>query len=249
MGEVRDGGRRVTLPRLGVVVPAYNEAEILDASVSEIVEGLRDAGHEFELVVVENGSTDSTPEVAAALAERYAEVGVERLPRPDYGAAIRHGLLSCTGEIVVCFDADYYDLDFLAAAVAMIAQPGGPAVVVGSKRGPDADDSRPVTRRVVTYVFSSILTVVFRLHVSDTHGMKAMRRADVEDFARRCRFGRDLFDTELILRVERAGHPTAEIPVSVEERRPARTSILRRVPRTLLGLSRLRIALWREPSS
>lgn len=238
----------MTLPRISVVVPAYNESAILSSSVAEIVEGLRDAGYDFEVIVVENGSTDSTLSVAHALSDSYAEVSVERLAQPDYGAAIRHGLLASNGEIVVCFDVDYYDLDFLAAAVGMIAQPGGPSVVVGSKRGPDSADSRPATRRLVTFVFSSILTVIFRLHVSDTHGMKAMRRADVEPFARRCRFGRDLFDTELILRVERAGHPTAEIPVAVEERRPARTSILRRVPRTLVGLSRLRLALWREAS-
>jgi hypothetical protein len=69
--------------------------------------------------------------------------------------------------------------------------------------------------------------------------MKAMRRRDVEPFARASKFGRDLFDTELVLRVERAGLRTAEIPVAVREMRPARTSIFRRVPRTIVGLGRL----------
>jgi hypothetical protein len=68
----------------------------------------------------------------------------------------------------------------------------------------------------------------------------------VDVIARQCRFGKDLFDTELILRAERAGLHTAEIPVTVVERRPARTSILRRVPRTLSGLVKLRVALWRD---
>ena len=95
-------------------------------------------------------------------------------------------------------------------------------------------------------MFSTILRVVFGLQLSDTHGMKAMRRAAVEPYARRCRFGRDLFDTELVLRVERAGLATAEIPVRVEELRPARTSIIRRVPRTLVALVKLRIVLWRD---
>jgi hypothetical protein len=76
--------------------------------------------------------------------------------------------------------------------------------------------------------------------------MKAMRRSAVEPFASVCNSGQDLFDTELILRVERAGLQTAEIPVGVEELRPARTSIARRVPRTLLGLVKLRIALFRD---
>jgi len=238
----------VSAPLLSVVIPAYNEAAILDSSLAHIVCGLRDAGSDFEVIVVENGSDDETIDIAMTLSERYREVRVERLAHADYGAALRRGLLSATGDIVVNFDADYFDLDFLAGAVRMIQKPGGPAVVVGSKRGRDAHDTRPITRRFVTFVFATILRVVFGLHVSDTHGMKAMRRSVVEPYARTCRFGRDLFDTELILHVERAGHPTAEIPVSVEECRPARTSIFRRVPRTLLGLARLRLALWREPA-
>ena len=86
----------------------------------------------------------------------------------------------------------------------------------------------------------------FRLQVSDTHGVKAMRRGPLAPLAERCRFGKDLFDTELVLRAERAGLGSAEIPVEVVVLRPARSSILRRVPRTVLGLARLRVALWEE---
>lgn len=236
----------MSAPLLSVVMPAYNEAEILGQSVADVVSGLRGSGRDFEVIVVENGSDDDTFDIATDLARLYPEVRIERVPQPDYGDALRRGLLSATGSIVVNFDADYYDLEFLARAVEMITQPGGPSVVVGSKRATDANDTRSATRRLATFIFATILRVAFRLHVSDTHGMKAMRRSDVVPYAKTCRFGRDLFDTELILRLERAGHPTAEIPVTVEERRPARTSIYRRVPRTLAGLARLRLVLWRE---
>src|SRR5262249_26361022 len=156
------------------------------------------------------------------------------------------GLLASTGEAVVNFDADYFDLDFLDAAVTRVLAPGGPAIVVGSKRAAGATDNRAPLRKVATWVFSTILRVVFRLSVSDTHGMKAMNRALVDPIARVCFSGQDLFDTELILRVERAGMRVAEIPVSVHELRPARSSFLSRVPRTLRGLCKLRIALWKE---
>ncbi len=76
--------------------------------------------------------------------------------------------------------------------------------------------------------------------------MKAMVRAAVAPIAQVCRFGKDLFDTELILRAERAGLRVVEIPVDVAERRPARTSIVRRVPRTVVGLVQLRVALRRD---
>ena len=95
-------------------------------------------------------------------------------------------------------------------------------------------------------MFATILRVGFRLSVSDTHGMKLMRRASVEALARQCRTGADLFDTELILRAERAGLVVAELPVTVRELRPSRTPILRRAVRTLWGLVWLRVILFRE---
>ena len=91
------------------------------------------------------------------------------------------------------------------------------------------------------------MRLAFGLSVSDTHGMKVLRCAPLVPLAEKCRFGTDLFDTELILRAERAGLVTGELPVVVEERRPARSSIARRIPRTLLNLAKLRVALWRRP--
>ena len=231
---------------ISVVMPAYNEAEILATSVKSVVEGLRERDEPFEVIIVENGSTDGTFGIAQQIAVELPEVRVEHREEADYGRALRHGLLGATGTAVVNFDTDYFDLEFLDAAVAKVGAPGGPAIVVGSKRAEGATDTRSPLRKTATWIFSTILRVGFGLGVSDTHGMKAMRRAAVEPYAQRCFSGQDLFDTELILRAERAGLHTDEIPVVVHELRPARSSFLSRVPRTLLGLCKLRIALWKE---
>jgi glycosyltransferase involved in cell wall biosynthesis len=231
---------------VSVVMPAFNEAEILESSVRAVVEGLRSRGRNFELIVVENGSTDGTAAIADGLAGGDPEVRAEHRAEADYGRALRAGLLAAQGDAIVNFDADFYDLAFLTSAVERVLAPDGPAIVVGTKRGEGATDERTVLRRVATATFSTVLRVGFGLHVSDTHGIKAMRRAAVEPYARVCTFGQDLFDTELILRVERAGLRTAEIPVLVTELRPARSSLLKRVPRTLRGLVKLRITLFRD---
>jgi glycosyltransferase involved in cell wall biosynthesis len=236
------------MPHVSVVMPAYNEAEIIDSSVRTVVEGLRVRGAEFEVLIIENGSTDATLVIAKDLAREFDEVRVEHRDEADYGRALQTGVLAATGDAVVNFDTDYFDLDFLDAAVAQVLAPDGPAIVVGSKRAAGATDDRDALRKFATSVFSTILRVVFGLRVSDTHGVKAMRRVAVEPYARVCEFGQDLFDTELILRVERAGLHTAEIPVEVRELRPARSSFLSRVPRTLRGLCKLRWTLWRESS-
>ena len=228
-------------------MPAHNEASYLEAAVSEVRDGMRARGHDLEILVVENGSTDETLKIARRIADSMSDVRVWSRPAADYGAALRDGMLAARGELIVTFDVDYYELDFVDDALALLtgALPA-PAIVVGSKRAPGARDERPWPRRLVTTVFSRLLRLVFSHSVSDTHGMKAMRRAEVAPILEQCRFRTDLFDTELVIRSERAGLLVSELPVTAQERRPSRTPIWRRVPRTLVGMVVLRFALWRE---
>ena len=231
---------------ISVVFPAYQEEALLPTAVGDVVAGLRSWKVTFEVLVVENGSTDRTREVSESLAVEYPEVRALSVASADYGKALREGLVQATGTYVANFDVDLYDLHFLEAAIARMAADGGPSIIVATKRGEGAVDTRHWTRRVVTGVFSMMLKVGFGLKVSDTHGMKVMRRGDVVDTARRCLFGTDLFDTELVLRTERAGLLTDEIGVTIEEKRPARTPIVGRIARSLRGLGTLWLALRRE---
>jgi glycosyltransferase involved in cell wall biosynthesis len=238
---------RDAAPELSVVMPAHNEAGFIDQTLKVLVSAFRDRGLAFEMVVVENGSTDSTlADVRTFAADDDAVVVLTR-PVADYGEAMRAGLLASRGVVVVVFDVDYFDPGFVDAVLPRLTAPDGPAIIVGSKRAPGTRDTRPWPRRAITAGFSTLLRIGFGLAVSDTHGMKGMRREVVEPIARRCRNGTDLFDTELVLRADRAGLEVEEVPVTVEERRPSRTPIARRIARTMLGLVRLRIQLWREP--
>jgi glycosyltransferase involved in cell wall biosynthesis len=228
-------------------MPAHNEADYLETAVREVHHGLTARGLDFELLVVENGSTDATAEIAQQLTSRYPNTRVKSRPIANYGAALREGIIDSRGELVVTFDVDYYELGFVDQGLALLeAGEEAPVIVVASKRAPGSKDERPWPRRLVTATFGWMLRVGFSLSASETHGMKAMRRAPVETLVRQCRFVSDLFDTELIIRSERAGLAVAELPARAQERRPSRTPIWRRVPRTLGGLVVLRITLWRE---
>ena len=228
-------------------MPAHNEAAYLESAVRDVHDGLRARGQDLEIIVVENGSIDATLVIAQRLVDTTPGVRVSSRPVADYGAALRDGMLTAHGDLIITFDVDYYDLTFVDDALRLLTStPPTPAIVVGSKRAPGARDERPWPRRFVTTVFSTLLRLVFSLSVSDTHGMKAMRRATVAPILEQCRFRTDLFDTELVIRTERAGLEVTELPVTAQERRPSRTPIWRRVPRTVVGMIVLRVALWRE---
>ena len=230
---------------ISIVMPAHNEESYLEPAVKTVVDGMRQRGHQFEVIIAENGSTDRTAAELSVLTDTYEEVTALSLPEGNYGAALRAGFVASSGEVVVNFDVDFVDLTFLDEALTLLEDPHV-AVVVGSKRAPGALDKRGIGRRLITQVFSLILRRGFGLGVSDTHGIKAMRRAAVGPLVGICQFGQDIFDTELILRSERAGLGVVETPVAVEELRPARTPIWPRIPRSLIRLGQLRVLLWKE---
>lgn len=223
-------------PSLTVVVPVYNEAEFIPLALPRLIEAVEAVGATFEIHLVENGSFDATAEVAREVAGE-SSVNVESLPAADYGAAMRHGFLAARGDWVVNFDIDYFSGEFLAR---LLTQPPDIDLVIGSKRDPGSEDRRPFVRRVATRVFNLLLRVILGSRVSDTHGIKGFRRALVEDIAPQVISTKDLFDTELVVRAERAGYRIVEVPVVVAEMRTARSSLIKRAPRTIAGLIRMR---------
>jgi glycosyltransferase involved in cell wall biosynthesis len=223
-------------PSLTVVVPVYNEASFLPEGLPKLISAVESVGAPYQIRLVENGSTDGTARLARDLTAN-PNVVVESLPDPDYGAAMRHGFLQADSDWVVNFDIDYFSAEFLTQ---LLAQPHSVDLVIGSKRDPLSEDRRPLIRRVATLVFNLLLTVILGSKVSDTHGMKGFRRKLVDDIAPQVVSTKDLFDTELVIRAERAGYEIVEVPVVVEEIRSAKSSLIKRAPRTVSGLIRMR---------
>ncbi len=222
-------------PELSIVIPVHNEAEFLPRAVPELLEELRALDRAFELLLMENGSTDDTAKRGEQLLAGEPMGRVVSLATPDYGAALRAGMAQAIGEHIVMFDIDYFSGAFVESALAAEAD-----IVIASKRAEGSDDRRSLLRRTGTWGFNLLLRTLLSSEVGDTHGMKVFRRAVVEDHSSAVKHDSDLFDTELVLRAERAGASVVELPVVVEEKREARSSFLKRVPRTLAGLREIR---------
>jgi len=220
---------------ISIVVPVHNEADFVPDGLPRLVAATHSVFPEAEIIIVENGSTDGTAD-AARLAGGEA-VTVIQLAEPDYGGAMREGVLAARGTWIVTFDIDYFSAQFLED-LAKLADSAD--VVIASKRDPRSDDRRSLFRRTATFGFNLLLRTILGSEVSDTHGIKAFRSAVTRPHAEAVVSRKDLYDTELVVRMERAGARIVEVPVIVEELRPARSALLKRVPRTIRGLWRIR---------
>jgi glycosyltransferase involved in cell wall biosynthesis len=231
-----------TVPSISIVIPVYNEEAILRAAVVDLIDRLSVLPWSYELVIAENGSTDRTVEVAAKLGVRFDQLVCRRTEDPNYGKALREGILHARGDIVLCDEIDLCDTDFYERALAVLQDPSVD-FVVGSKVMEGASDERPFFRRLGTIVINSLLRATLGFQGSDTHGLKAFRREPVQPIARACLVERDLFASELVIRAERAGLGMREIPVRVLEKRPPTIGLVRRVPNVLKSLAKLIIAI------
>ncbi len=225
---------------LSVVIPVHNEADYLVGALEELFDEIKDVPADITVLIAENGSTDGTADAVRRLMPEHPTLALLELPTPDYGAAMREGFLATDGEWVVNFDIDYFSSDFLNTVLEV----GHNAdLVLASKRVEGADDRRGPVRQLATFTFNQILRFMLSSGVSDTHGMKAIRRAVIDEIASDVISTQDLFDTELVVRAERAEFRIVEVPAVVEEKRAAKTSLAKRVPRTLKGVWNVRKGL------
>jgi glycosyltransferase involved in cell wall biosynthesis len=231
---------RVTTPQISIVIPIHNEEVVLPALVSGISSRMAEKNETYELILCENGSTDNTYSLAVELTGEHPQIVLLTSPRASYGMAIRDGILRSEGDHIVIFNADLWDMDFLAESTRLLRQFD---MVIASKRHPDSHDQRPWNRRFITWGFNTVLRMLFGFKGTDTHGMKAFRRESIAPVIQQCVTDGEIFDTEIILRGERAGLTRVEVPTTVEETRPSRYGLFVRVPRTLRDLRRLYTAL------
>lgn len=228
-------------PRLSIVIPIYNEEGILHASVVDLMERLAELPRslgEYEILLAENGSSDGTVTIAHELAQRYPQVKVDSLGRPNYGAALKAGILRARGTFVICDEIDLCDVDFYQRALALLDS-GAAELVIGSKAMTGAHDKRPLLRRVATLTINGMLRVLLGFRGTDTHGLKAFRREALLPTVRNCQVDRDLFASEFVIRAQREGKRVTEIPVHIAEKRPPSINLFKRVPNVLKNIIKL----------
>jgi glycosyltransferase involved in cell wall biosynthesis len=235
----------VVAPDVSIVIPVYNEEGILREAITELLAGLDSVrlaldapDMSFEVIIAENGSSDRTVELAEHLATEHPEVRAFSLGEPNYGKALRKGILEARGEWVICEEIDLCDLDFHRRALDHLRHADAD-MVIGSKAMKGASDHRPLMRRVATRVLNGMLRVALDFRGTDTHGLKAFHRDTLLPIVEQCVIDRDLFASEFVIRAGREGLRVIEIPIRLDEKRPPAINLVKRVPRVLSGMAKL----------
>jgi glycosyltransferase involved in cell wall biosynthesis len=201
--------------RVTVVFPAYNEAELLQPAVDSVVQALNEFTRSYEIIVAEDGSTDGTDKVAAALAEKHAFVKhIHREKRLGRGTALKNAFKQSRGEVLVYMDLDLAtDLRHLKPLVEAVESEGY-EFATGSRMLPGSQVERSGRRSMVSKVYNFMVRVVLGSKLKDHQcGFKAFRREPLLRLLDEVGATHWFWDTEVLVRAQREGYRIKEIPV------------------------------------
>lgn len=195
-------------PSISAVLPAFNEAANLERTVAGLAPVLSRLSARWEIVVVDDGSTDATAEVAARLAAAQWGLRLLRHPRNlGYGAALRTGFAAARHEWILLFDADGQFLP--GEAERLVAAADGADLVAGVR----AHRADPWHRRAYAWVWRALCRLVLGVRVQDINcGFKVLRTALIPSLDLRA--GGALIGAELLAKASRAGARIVEVPVT-----------------------------------
>jgi len=235
---------------ISAVIPVYNEAGCVGTSVEAVSAVLRDlAGDDWEIILVDDGGTDSTGELIDALAagdDHYVARHHEQ--NLGKGAAVRTGVLATRGEMVMFCDADQSTpAETLGQFVA--AMQAGADVVLGNRKSPDAQIERwqPAIRTWLGLGFTRLANAMTGLSVSDyTCGFKLFRGDVAREVFAATATPRWAFDVEVLARVALGGYSVCEIPIRWKHVSDTRVRLTRDVLGSFLELLSIRRRLRSE---
>ena len=228
-------------PMVDIVIPVHNEERGLRVSVLRLHAYLtQQFPFSARITIADNASTDATPAVAAELAEELPEVRVLRLNDKGRGRALAAAWLTSDARVVSYMDVDLStDLSALLPLVAPVIS-GHSQVSIGSRLVTGSRVTRGPKREVISRVYNILLRLVLRVRFKDAQcGFKALRadvaRSLLPDVVNRNWF----FDTELLVRAERAGLRIHELPVDWTDDPDSRVDIVATAIEDLRGVWRL----------
>ena len=233
--------RAIVNPRIDIVVPVLNEEKILQSSIETLDEYMMEnLPYRYQITIADNGSQDNTLKIAKNLAQNHQSVRVVRLAKRGRGRALKQVWQSSRADILTYMDVDLSTSldDFLPMIQPLVAGEAG--VAIGSRLMKESKTSRGFKREFISRCYNKIIKLTSRTKFSDAQcGFKAIRRDVAKRFLPKIKDNEWLFDTELLIKTERAGVPIHEQPVTWIEDTDSRVKIVKTAVDDLKGLHRV----------
>ena len=212
---------------LSIVIPCYNEEERLPQTIEQIERYLDGRGLGYELILVDDGSSDGTRMVMDAAAGRSRSVRLEALPHNrGKGRALAEGVAVAKGSEILVTDADLSTpIEELPKLQAELDKGAGVAIASRALRGSRVEVSQPFYRVLMGKAFNLLVQAVLLPGIWDTQCGFKLFRADVahEAFAELTTDGFG-YDPEVLYRAKRRGVKIAEVPVIWRNSAPTKVS-------------------------
>ncbi|MDQ8044066.1 MAG: bifunctional glycosyltransferase family 2/GtrA family protein [Solirubrobacteraceae bacterium] len=237
-----------TTPVIDIVVPVYNEAHVLAASIRRLHEYLQaEVPIPARIIIANNASTDTTAIVARALAADLPGVELLDLPEKGRGRALRAAWTDSPAEVLCYMDVDLStDLRALLPLVAPLLS-GHSDLAIGTRLAKDSRVERGLQREVISRIYNRLLKFSLGARFSDAQcGFKAIRADAARTLVPQVRDEAWFFDTELLVLAQREGLRIHEVPVDWVDDPDSRVDVVRTAVDDLKGIGRL-IATSRLP--
>lgn len=228
-------------PRLSLIIPAFNEEARLPGTIEQVTRYLRDQPFRWEILVVDNASTDGTSQVVQRLSSQVANLRLLHEPRRGKGAAVRTGVLAAQGEFRFICDAD------LSMPIEELVKFLPPTltdfdVAIASREVPGAVRiNEPAYRHWIGRAFNALVRLIALPGLHDTQcGFKCFRAAAAEDLFRRQTILGWTFDVEILFLARKSGYRIVEVPIRWVHIPGSRVRIARDSLAMFLDLLRIR---------
>ena len=235
---------------LDVVVPVLNEARALPLSIGKLHDflSINFSDHNWQIVIADNGSIDSTQEVAKRLLYHYSRIRYIRLELRGRGRALRKAWMESEADILCYTDVDLStDMGALSELIVAVEDEGYD-IAIGSRLKKGADViGRSVNRELISRTYSLMFRTLFRTGFQDAQcGFKALTRRSALKLLPWVQDTGWFFDTELLILAEKNGYRIKEVPVRWTDDQDSRVKVLSTAYRDIKGLLRLRFGGLRK---
>jgi glycosyltransferase involved in cell wall biosynthesis len=212
----------------------HNEASILEQNIEAILNYLKPFFIDYEILLIENGSLDSTSSIAIKISHKYGRIRVLIIDEACLGEALKRGIKESSFQKVIYFPIDLsIPFDFIKDSIALLDEWD---IVIGSKHLNSDSDRRRIHRRIFSRYFHWLVKRLCRTKISDTTCVKAYNKEKITEVIDKIPSISQIFETELILEAQRRGFRITEIPVVVTDNRTSRQAIIKKVQYKLRDL-------------